>query len=57
MGIKKELKEGTEILIRATVVRRCLDNRDEKDRGYTVRTTRGEVMVEPDDIYFSPREG
>ncbi len=45
-----ELEKGTQVLIKATIVRRLTDNRPEEERGYTVKTSRGEVMVEPYDI-------
>ena len=48
-----KLKEGERVLIQAVVVRRCEDSRPEKEKGYLVRTSRGEVRVEPHEI-FSP---
>ena len=47
----KEANKGTQVLIKATIVRRCPDERPEDERGYVVKTSRGEVMIEPQDIF------
>lgn len=53
----KRLKAGDKILIEATVVRQAMDSgREEKSKGYVVKTERtGVVYVNPDEIY-SPRK-
>ena len=44
------LPVGKQILVKATIVRKCLDDRPEKEKGYLVKTSRGAVMIEPDEI-------
>lgn len=45
-------KEGEIVLVQARIVRRCGDERMEDKRGYVIRTSRGEVMIEPSEIVF-----
>ena len=52
----KEVSKGTEVLIKATIIRRCADTHPEEECGYVVGTSRGEVMVEPYDIYKPLKE-
>ena len=46
------IEKGTEVLIKVTILRRCADTRPENECGYVVKTSRGEVMVEPYDIFI-----
>jgi len=46
------IEKGTEVLIKATILRKCADTRPENECGYVVKTSRGEVMVEPSDIFI-----
>ncbi len=48
----KPPKIGEKVLIQAVVVKRCCDNRPEDHKGYVVRTSRGEVMVEPYELLY-----
>lgn len=51
-----DLKKGEKVLIQATIIERCQDQRPEEDKGYVVKTSRGEVMVEPYEILWHSTE-
>lgn len=50
---KVRIKKGAEILIRAKIVRDCPDSLPIAECGYIISTSRGEVMVSPEDIIES----
>ena len=39
------LPVGKQILVKATIVRKCLDDRPEKEKGYLVKTNKRAKMV------------
>jgi len=50
------IKEGTKVLIEATILDDALDDRPKEKCGYLVATSRGKVYVEPYEIYFPRQE-
>lgn len=51
------IKKGSEVLVKATVIGDCEDVKPLEERGYRVATRRGEVMVNPDELYVSVYHG
>ena len=44
------IKKGTQVLVKAVIVRDCGDDRPLQEKGYVISTSRGTVMVEPEDL-------
>ena len=51
--MNKELKRGSEILIKATIIGRALDECPKEQRGYLIKTSRGKVYVNQDEILYA----
>ena len=51
-----KLESGDKVLIQAVIVRQLSDNRPDNKKGYMIRTSRGEVRVEPYEILFPGKE-
>ena len=52
MKKQPRIKAGDRVLIQVEVVRQCGDQRPDEQKGWVVKTSRGEVMVNPDEIFF-----